>query len=256
MEINYLKAFSDNYMWTMESNGKFAIVDPGDPKPVHEYIKNTGLKLTEIIVTHHHWDHTGGVEELVSDYECLAYGPSGGHIKGITNPLKDKENFNILENIEFKAFSAPGHTNDQLSYFSETEDTPILFSGDTLFSAGCGRLFEGTPEDMLYSMDVYHKLPINTLVYCGHEYTESNLKFALSVEPNNQDIQNKLTEIQKLRQSDLPSLPSILETEKKINPFMRCRELSVIKAAEIYSSRSLQSASEVLGEIRNWKDNF
>ena len=100
MEINYLKAFSDNYMWTMESNGKFAIVDPGDPKPVHEYIKNTGLKLTEIIVTHHHWDHTGGVEELVSDYECLAYGPSGGHIKGITNPLNDKENFNILENIE------------------------------------------------------------------------------------------------------------------------------------------------------------
>ena len=105
-------------------------------------------------------------------------------------------------------------------------------------------------------MDEYHKLPINTLVYCGHEYTESNLKFALSVEPNNQDIQNKLTEIQKLRQSDLPSLPSILETEKKINPFMRCRELSVIKAAEIYSSRSLQSASEVLGEIRNWKDSF
>ena len=256
MKINYLKAFSDNYMWTMESNGKFTIVDPGDPKPVHDYIKKTGLELSEILLTHHHWDHSGGVEELVSEYNCLAYGPSGDHIKGITNPLRDRESVNVLEGIEFMAFSAPGHTDDQLSYFSDKTRDPILFSGDTLFSAGCGRLFEGTPEEMLYSMDAYHELPEDTLVYCGHEYTESNLKFALAVEPGNEHIKTKIKEVDILRQSNKPSLPSILGIEMKINPFMRCREENVIEAAELYASRKLSSAAEVLGEIRNWKDNF
>ena len=256
MKISHLNAFSDNYMWTMESDGKFAIVDPGDAKPVHQYIEETGLELAEILVTHHHWDHTGGLDELVTEYDCLAYGPSGGHIKGITNPLKDNETFMIQNNIEVKAFSAPGHTDDQLSYFIDEAIDPILFSGDTLFSAGCGRLFEGSPEDMLFSMDRYTKLPPNTLVYCGHEYTESNLKFALAVEPENKDIELRIKEVGELRNSNQPSLPSNIETELKINPFLRCREANVISAAQDYSSKKLDEASDVLGEIRNWKDNF
>ena len=256
MKVDYLKAFSDNYMWIIESKGNFAVVDPGDAKPVQDYIKETGHKLVDILITHHHWDHTGGIEELVSHYDCRVFGPSGGHISGITHPLNDHDAFSIMENLEFKVIYAPGHTNDQLSYYSESLDTPILFSGDTLFSGGCGRLFEGTPEDMLLSMDSYTNLPIETLVYCGHEYTQSNLNFAIAVEPNNEDIQRKVEEVDELRKQDKPSLPSVMETELKINPFLRCREESVIFAAENYSSRSLTKPSEVLGEIRNWKDNF
>ena len=135
-------------------------------------------------------------------------------------------------------------------------EKPILFSGDTLFYAGCGRLFEGTPEDMLFSMDRYKELPPSTLVYCGHEYTESNLKFAIAVEPNNQDILKSMIQVQEDRSMNKPSLPSLIDTELKINPFMRCRELSVIEAAENYSKRKLNTTAKVLGEIRNWKDNF
>ena len=256
MKVDYLKAFSDNYMWIIESKGNFAVVDPGDAKPVQDYIKETGHKLVDILITHHHWDHTGGIEELASHHDCRVFGPSGGHIGGITHPLNDHDAFSIMENLEFNVIYAPGHTNDQLSYYSESLDIPILFSGDTLFSGGCGRLFEGTPEDMLLSMDSYTKLPTETLVYCGHEYTQSNLNFAIAVEPNNEDIQRKVEEVDELRKQDKPSLPSVMETELKINPFLRCREESVIFAAESYSSRSLTKPSEVLGEIRNWKDNF
>ena len=256
MKINHLNAFSDNYIWIMASKGEFAVVDPGDASPIHEYIKNTGFHLKEILITHHHWDHTGGLEELISEYKCSAYGPSGGHIKGITNHLEDNETFNILGDYKFTAFSAPGHTNDQLSYFSKTTGQPILFSGDTLFYGGCGRLFEGTPKDMLFSMDRYKKLPLNTLIYCGHEYTESNLKFANAVEPNNQEILKAIEEVKETRSQNKPSLPSLIGTELKINPFMRCRELTVIKAAEKYSNKKLNETEEVLGAIRNWKDNF
>ena len=256
MKLNHLDAFSDNYIWTMESEGKIAIVDPGDAKPIHEYIKKTGCVLTDVLITHHHWDHTGGLEEVIEEYKCQAYGPSGGHIKGITKPLHDNENFTILDRYQFRAFSAPGHTNDQLSYFCDETDEPILFSGDTLFYAGCGRLFEGTPEDMLFSMDRYMELPSDTLVYCGHEYTESNLKFAMTVEPHNGEILKALKEVQKSRSINKPSLPSRIDTELKINPFMRCRESSVIDAAEKYSKRKLGNTAEILGEIRNWKDNF
>ena len=256
MKINYLDAFSDNYIWTMESEGKIAIVDPGDAKPIHEYIRKTGYVLTDVLITHHHWDHTGGLEEVIEEYKCQAYGPSGGHIKGITKPLHDNENFTILDRYKFRAFSAPGHTNDQLSYFCDDTDKPILFSGDTLFYAGCGRLFEGTPEDMLFSMNRYKELPSDTLVYCGHEYTESNLKFAMTVEPHNEEILKALKEVQKSRSINKPSLPSRIDIELKINPFMRCRESSVIEAAEKYSKRKLGNTAEILGEIRNWKDNF
>mgnify|MGYP006255879501 FL=1 len=161
-----------------------------------------------------------------------------------------------MESLKFRSIYAPGHTNDQLSYFLEESESPILFSGDTLFSGGCGRLFEGTPEDMLFSMDRYAKLPKNTLVYCGHEYTQSNLNFALAVEPNNKHLQKKVEEVKELRKNDEPSLPTQLETELKINPFLRCREETVIKAAEVYSAKPLSTTSEVLGEIRDWKDNF
>ena len=256
MKINHLNAFSDNYIWIMEAEDEIAVVDPGDASPIHEYIKNTGHNLKEILITHHHWDHTGGLEELISEYKCLAYGPSGGHIKGITNSLEDNETFHILGDYKFTAFSAPGHTNDQLSYFCNTTGQPILFSGDTLFYGGCGRLFEGTPKDMLFSMDRYKKLPLNTLIYCGHEYTESNLRFANVVEPNNQEILKAIEEVKETRSQNKPSLPSLIDNELKINPFMRCRELTVIQAAEKYSNRKLNQTEEVLGAIRNWKDNF
>jgi hydroxyacylglutathione hydrolase len=207
------------------------------------------------MVTHHHFDHSGGVLELQKAFNCPAYGPKGGHIKGITNPLNDNEHFNVFDQY-FMAMASPGHTNDQLAYFCESEPNPILFSGDTLFAAGCGRLFEGTPAEMHNTLSRFSALPLNTLVYCGHEYTESNLNFAIEVEPNNVDIQNRLTEVKSLRDQNKVTLPSTIELELKTNPFMRCDEENVIQAAIAYNATTDNSSVEVLGTIRNWKDNF
>jgi hydroxyacylglutathione hydrolase len=250
-----IKAFSDNYIWTIIQGNEAIVVDPGDPKPVIEKLNELNLSLKQIMVTHHHFDHSGGVLELQKAFNCPAYGPKGGHIKGITNPLNDNEHFNVFDQY-FMAMASPGHTNDQLAYFCESEPNPILFSGDTLFAAGCGRLFEGTPAEMHNTLSRFSALPLNTLVYCGHEYTESNLNFAIEVEPNNVDIQNRLTEVKSLRDQNKVTLPSTIELELKTNPFMRCDEENVIQAAIAYNATTDNSSVEVLGTIRNWKDNF
>ena len=187
---------------------------PAERRLVGKKLNELNLSLKQIMVTHHHFDHSGGVLELQKAFNCPAYGPKGGHIKGITNPLNDNEHFNVFDQY-FMAMASPGHTNDQLAYFCESEPNPILFSGDTLFAAGCGRLFEGTPTEMHNSLSRFSALPLNTLVYCGHEYTESNLNFAIEVEPNNVDIQNRLTEVKNLRDQNKVTLPSTIELELK-----------------------------------------
>ena len=255
LNIFPIKAFSDNYIWTLVEGSDAFVVDPGDPSPVEEKLQEMNLNLQGIIITHHHFDHSGGIEKLQSVYDCDAYGPSGGHIKGINKPLLDNEIVNVL-GTEFKAMSTPGHTNDQLAYFHSKESNSILFCGDTLFAGGCGRLFEGTPAEMDQSLKLFSNLPKETQVFCGHEYTESNLIFAAEVEKNNEDIANRLQLVKKLREKDLATLPSSIELELKTNPFMRVDVKSVIDAATDYSDTPLNSDSDVLGAIRDWKDNF
>ena len=255
-EIFPIKAFSDNYMWTLVEGDQAIVVDPGEAKPIIEAFDKRNLNLNSIIITHHHFDHTGGVLELIDHFNCEVYGPDGGHIKGVSSPLNDNEEFDLLGK-KFIALHTPAHTLDQLAYYSEEAYTnPILFCGDTLFSAGCGRIFEGTALQMHDSLSRFAILPGNTKVYCGHEYTQSNLVFAAAVEPNNKFIQEKIKEVNKLRDQDKETLPSVIASELKINPFMRCKEATVVDAAIEYSGKELKEPYEVLGVIRDWKDNF
>ena len=255
-EVFPIKALSDNYVWTLVEGEQAIIVDPGDAKPVLETFKKLELDLKAIIITHHHFDHTGGIQELKDQFDCDVYGPGGGHIQGISSPLSDNEEFEVLGK-KFVALSTPGHTLDQLAYYSvEACPEPILFCGDTLFSAGCGRIFEGTPLQMHQSLMRFSILPSNTKVYCGHEYTQSNLAFALTVEPDNQFIIDKIEEVNTLRELDKETLPSDLASEIKINTFMRCEEKVVIEAATNYLGTEIKEPHEVLGAIRDWKDNF
>jgi|TARA_B110000196_G_C21098198_1_gene641173 hydroxyacylglutathione hydrolase len=250
-----IKAFNDNYIWTIIKGNEAVAVDPGDHQPLDDFLKKNNINLVKVFITHHHYDHSGGIEELLKVYDCNVYGPAGGHIKGITHPIKDGECIEVFQET-FTAISTPGHTNDQLAYFSSNDKQPVLFCGDTLFAGGCGRLFEGTPSEMHQSLKKFSKMPKNTGVYCGHEYTESNLIFASEVEPNNEDIQNRLIEVREMRKENKCTLPSSIELELKTNPFMRCDRKEVIMAAKNYNKDTLGSPEEVLGCIRNWKDSF
>ena len=255
-EIFPIRALSDNYVWTLVKEEQAIIVDPGEARPVLETLEKLKLELKSIVITHHHFDHTGGIEELKNLFNCEVLGPSGGHIKGINRPLSDNEEFDVLGK-KFIALATPGHTMDQLAYFSdEAYSEPILFCGDTLFSAGCGRVFEGTHLQMYNSLSRFTSLPTNTKVFCGHEYTQSNLAFAITVEPQNQFIKDKIEEVKKLRELDKETLPSDIASELKINPFLRCNEKTVVDAAINYSGNEIIEPHEVFGAIRDWKDNF
>ena len=254
-EIFPIRAFSDNYIWMLIKDDEVTVVDPGDSVPVINLLNEKNLNLNNIIITHHHFDHTGGIQKLNEVYDCDVYGPSQGHIQGINKPINDNQEF-VISNTLFKAIATPGHTLDHLSYFIDQDNEPLLLSGDTLFSGGCGRLFEGTPLQMYESLSKFANLPTNTKVYCTHEYTESNLKFALAVEPNNSHLKEKFLEVVQLRSEDKETLPSTIGEELKVNPFMRCNELDVKKAAENFSNAQFSEPHEVLGSIRDWKDNF
>ena len=224
-EIFPIRAFSDNYMWTLVKGDQAIVVDPGEAKPIIEAFDKKNLDLKSIIITHHHFDHTGGLVELKDHFNCEVYGPGGGHIEGVSSPLNDNEEFELLGK-KFIALHTPAHTLDQLAYYSEEAcSDPILFCGDTLFSGGCGRLFEGTPEDMFMSLKRLNNLPQGTKIYCGHEYTEENLKWALSLYPEDASIKKRLEEIIKLREAGITSLPSTLKEERKTNLFIQAQNV-------------------------------
>ena len=253
-EIHPLRAFSDNYIWTLIKDNEVTVVDPGDAGPVKEFLIDKSLILKNILVTHHHFDHTGGIEDLSANFNCNVFGPAGNHINGITKTLVEGDKFEI-SNVTFRVLSTPGHTLDHLSFYTDNNQ-PLLFSGDTLFFGGCGRLFEGTPQQMFESLSKFSELPLDTQIFCGHEYTESNLNFAAEVEPYNTELSVKLDEVRELRKKDEITLPSSIATELSVNPFMRCNEAGVIKAAQEYSQTNVSQGEEVLGVIRDWKDNF
>ena len=258
LQIDALPAFSDNYIWLLQdtTHKRCAVVDPGDAAPVLNWLKHhPEWILSDILVTHHHHDHVGGVEQLHTTTGAKVWGPALENIPARQVPLNDNDVINVL-GIEFKVFLVPGHTLGHIAYYHADVSKPLLFSGDTLFAAGSGRLFEGTPEQMHHSLSRLAALPPHTEVYCTHEYTQSNLRFAQAVEPNNPDIADRVAQVAAWRDAGKISLPSSIALELRTNPFLRVNEISVKEKADEWNKRDNDSPSAVFASLRSWKDKF
>jgi len=243
-----IPVLTDNYVWAMINTLKRCalIVDPGESEPVIEYLEKNELSLSGILITHHHWDHTAGIPHLVSHYNAPVYRyPKAPN-------LHPNATVSIAFFPTFQLMAIPGHTLDHIAYYAE----PRLFCGDTLFSAGCGRVFEGTAEELYTSLQSIAALPNDTWIYCAHEYTLANLRFAQHVEPQNPHIADRIKEVMQYRNANKPSLPSRLSIEKATNPFLRCDIPQIIQQVEQHTKRSLKNPIEVFSELRKWKNNF
>ena len=256
IKIEPIKAFSDNYIWLVTTNEGLLVVDPGDAAPVESYLKDNNMSLSNILITHHHFDHTGGVKKLSETNNNVdVYGPTNSIFDGINKELKDGDKINIL-GIDFSIIEVPGHTLDHIAFFAENDGNPFLFCGDTLFAGGCGRIFEGTYEQMFESLSKLSELPLNTKVYCGHEYTLSNLSFALKVDKSNNILQVRYTDCIEARNNDIPTIPSTLELEMQTNPFLR-HDQKDIQECIMQKNDYLEDPNnmEIFKALREWKDN-
>ena len=248
-----LKAFKDNYIWTLRSATHAVVVDPGEAQPVLDYLAAEGLQLAAILATHHHADHVGGIAELLRSHPCPVYGPKNEPIPTLTHPVSEGDQVRIPEiGAEFAVLDIPGHTRAHIAYYG----LESLFCGDTLFACGCGRVFEGTPAQMFASLGKLLALPDETLVYCGHEYTLANMQFAKAVEPANTALVAREKRDQALREKGLPTLPSRLGDEKATNPFLRCREPAVLEPANKYPGSRMEDPPAGLPAIRQWTNGF
>jgi hydroxyacylglutathione hydrolase len=256
MKLIPLPAFQDNYLWVLHDGHRALVVDPGDAQPVLQFLQRDGLQLEAILVTHHHPDHIGGVDALRDATGAKVYGPARETIPEPLTRLAEGDAITVL-GLRFEVLDVPGHTSGHIAYYCEEVDgAPLLFCGDTLFSGGCGRLFEGTPAQMLASLDKLAALPGSTRVCCTHEYTLSNLKFARAVEPSNSELINYSQRCEELRQKDLPTLPSTIAQEKQINPFLRTRLAGVVQAARSFDATTPEDEVAVFAAIRQWKNQF
>lgn len=256
MQIHAVPAFQDNYLWVIAAGGRAAVVDPGDADPVEAFLERQGLELTAILATHHHGDHVGGLAELAAHWKCPVFGPAGERIAGLTRRLSEGDRIEVPGiGAAFTALDVPGHTAGHIAYVHGGAD-PSLFCGDTLFACGCGRLFEGTPEQMVDSLGKLARLPGETRVYCGHEYTLANIGFAEAVEPGNRALAQRKRRDAAKRERGEPTLPSTIAEERATNPFLRCTEPEVIASAEYRAGHKLATPVEVFAEIRNWKNSF
>lgn len=255
MNLIPIPAFSDNYLWLLHDGQRALIVDPGDAAPVLRALQENGLQLESILVTHHHPDHTGGVAELHAATGAPVYGPAREAIPEPFQRLQDGDTVQAL-GLDFQVIDVPGHTAGHIAFFTPAMDgRPLLFCGDTLFSGGCGRLFEGTPAQMLASLDRLAALPGNTRVCCTHEYTLGNLRFALAVEPDNDELIGYHARCAALRDQGRPTLPTSLAQELLINPFLRTRQATVMEAARRFDPAA-HDDNTVFAAIRQWKNQF
>ena len=225
LSVEPIKAFTDNYIWLVSTNEGSIVIDPGESKSIQKLIDNKTIDLKGILITHHHYDHTNGLSELVKKNELEVYGPVN-NIDGINLRLNDKDKISII-GIDFDVISIPGHTLDHIGFYSANANNPILFCGDTLFAGGCGRIFEGTYEQMFNALKKITKLPTNTNIYCGHEYTLSNLKLALEADDTNKELIEEFKKVENKINSNIPSLPTTLDKELKVNPFLRCDNINI-----------------------------
>lgn len=250
LDISFIPAFKDNYIWLLRKGRDAVVVDPGDASPVLARLAEDGLQLKAILITHHHADHQGGISALTAAFQVPVYGPENESITGRTVALRGGQTVELLGQV-FEVIAVPGHTAGHIAYAMRG----ALFCGDTLFGAGCGRLFEGTPAQMYVSLSRLAALPAETLVYCAHEYTEANLRFALAVEPENMDVQQRLIACRETRAAGLPTVPTRLAEELATNPFLRSGELAVIRAAQMRNPAA-QDPVSVFTAIREWKNVF
>jgi hydroxyacylglutathione hydrolase len=252
-EVVPVSAFKDNYVWTLRNERHAAVVDPGEARPVLEYLARERLELAAILATHHHADHVGGIAELVQKYPVPVYGPRNEPIATLTRAVSEGDEVSVPElGAVFSVLDIPGHTRAHIAYYG----AGALFCGDTLFACGCGRLFEGTPQQMYASLQKLRALPDDTRVYCGHEYTLANIGFAKAVEPGNGALAARLARDQRLRDAGRPTLPSTLGDEKATNPFLRCQEPAVIESANKYLGARATDPVKVFAAIRDWKNRF
>jgi hydroxyacylglutathione hydrolase len=255
LQISALRAFADNYIWLIHSPRdprQVLVIDPGDAAPVKHALAADRLQLAGILLTHHHADHVGGVIELAELHCPQIFGPATETVPGYPVKLRDGDRVQLEAlGLGFDVLDVPGHTSGHIAYVGHG----AVFCGDTLFSAGCGRLFEGTAEQMAASLAKLAALPADTLVYCAHEYTVSNLKFALAVEPNNEAATDYLEECLMRRRRDEATVPSTIRRERNVNPFLRCDQETVKQAAAARAGRRLNQL-EVFAVLRTWKDGF
>lgn len=253
LNITAIPAFRDNYIWLLTAGGKTcAVVDPGDADPVLEVLEKQGLDLRYILLTHHHPDHTGGVPDLLEQYDAQVFGPDDDRIPLVHRVCREGDVVLLPDlKAEFRVLEIPAHTRSHIAFYGEN----VLFPGDTLFSLGCGRFFEGTATDMQSSLDKLAALPADTKIYCAHEYTQSNCAFALKVEPDNPALLARALEIDSLRAASKITLPTSLGDELATNPFLRTREISVVEAARKLDPHATAGIS-TMAIIRAWKDRF
>ena len=255
MNLIALPAFSDNYIWMVHDGRRCIVVDPGDASVVHAALSAHGLALAGILVTHHHADHVGGLAGLRAVLDGPVFGPATETIPGPFTPVRGGETVDLL-GCRFEVIDVPGHTAGHIAYLHRPEgEAPVLFCGDTLFSGGCGRLFEGTPAQMWQSLSTLAALPGATRVCCAHEYTLSNLRFARAVEHDNADLARYTAWCEAQRARQLPTLPSSVETERAVNPFLRCAEDGVVQSALAHGAAS-REAVDVFATLRSWKNEF
>ena len=263
IKIHPIPAFDDNYIWAIidTDSHEACVVDPGDAAAVSNYLKQEQLNLHAILITHHHFDHTGGIDELLKQGDVPVYGPDNVQISSISHPLKAGNEITLLD-CRYSIIEVPGHTLDHIAYFcakppqATTLANPVLFCGDTLFAGGCGRIFEGTAKQMWESLNKLSALPTDTAVYCTHEYTLANLAFALAVEPSNKILQERNNKAKAKRANNEVTLPSSIKLERASNPFLRVSEQCVIDAAIRHSGNTMADAVDVFTTIRAWKDSY
>ncbi|MGV3593484.1 MAG: hydroxyacylglutathione hydrolase [Gammaproteobacteria bacterium] len=260
LHIEPVRAFNDNYLWVFHEPGsrEACVVDPGDAVPVLDWLDRSGMTLHAILVTHHHGDHIGGIDTLLAHHRVPVYGPATPRIPQVNHAVADGDCITVL-NHEFRVLAVPGHTLEHIAYVSTARVTPAgpaLFCGDTLFAAGCGRMFEGTPPMMHASLRKLAGLAPDTQVYCAHEYTLSNLRFAAAVMPDNPDVQARIESDSKKRERGEPTVPSNIGLELRTNPFLRSAEPAIIAAAQRQQPGSANDPATVFGVLRRWKDGF
>jgi hydroxyacylglutathione hydrolase len=258
LSVLTVPAFKDNYLWLVHDGVNAAAIDPGDSGPILAALATHNLTLTAILLTHHHADHIGGVPQLLSHARVPVFGPRNDRISVLTEPLGEGDLVSVPGiDLSFRVLDVPGHTSGHIAYVRETPGAHWLFCGDTLFAGGCGRLFEGTPAQMTDSLAKLAALPDDTKVYCAHEYTLANLRFACAVEPGNRQLRQRVELEGAKRAAGQPTVPSNIGLEKATNPFLRYREPEIIR--NLVGADRLDAGADpvaAFAALREWKNTF